>query len=42
MNDFIWFIIGLIVLACVGVAIYRWRTGVLPRQVDRDGDGKIF
>lgn len=42
MNDFIWLVIGLILIAAIGIAIYRWRTGALPRQIDRDGDGKLF
>jgi hypothetical protein len=42
MNDFIWFLIGLAVLAGIVVGIYRWKTGKLPSQVDRDGDNKLF
>lgn len=42
MSDFIWFIIGLAIIACIIVAVYRWRTGHLPKQVDRDGDNKLL
>lgn len=42
MNDFIWFLIGIVVLGAIGVAIYKWKTGALPRRIDRDGDGKLF
>lgn len=42
MNDFIWFLIGIVVIGCIALAVYRNRTGKFPSQIDRDGDGKLF
>lgn len=42
MNDLIWFLIGIVIIGCIGVAVYKWKYGKLPSQIDRDGDGKVF
>lgn len=42
MDNIVWLLIGIIILAAAGIAIYKNRTGKLPSQIDRDGDNKLF